>query len=107
MTAEDILEVLEELNQEEFEKFKWFLQQPEILSGLPTVKRKRLEGAKTLDIVDLMVQIYTLERCMEVTCKILGKVNRNDLRTRFLSLLGSGCLRFRKSQRVEFNNSIY
>ncbi|XP_014881790.1 E3 ubiquitin-protein ligase TRIM21-like [Poecilia latipinna] len=84
MTAEEILDVLEELSQEEFEKFKWFLQQPEILSGLPTVKRKHLEGAKTFDIVDVMVQIYTLERCMEVTCKILGKVNRNDLRTRLL-----------------------
>ncbi|XP_027876034.1 E3 ubiquitin-protein ligase TRIM21-like isoform X1 [Xiphophorus couchianus] len=82
MAKEDILNTLEELGQEEFEKFKWFLQQPETLPELPAIKKKCLEGAKTLDIVDLMMQIYTLDRCREMICKILEKINRNDLRTR-------------------------
>lgn len=60
MVKEDILNTLEELGQEEFQKLKRFLQQPETLPELPTINKKCLEGAKTLDMVDLMMQIYTL-----------------------------------------------
>ncbi|XP_038129643.1 pyrin-like [Cyprinodon tularosa] len=81
---EQILNTLDELNEEEFERYKWFLQRPENLSGLPTLKKKNLEKAKTFEIVDLMVQTYNLSRCLEVTCQILKKINRNDLYPRLL-----------------------
>ncbi|XP_032420435.1 pyrin-like [Xiphophorus hellerii] len=84
MKKEDILNTLEELGQEEFDKFKWFLQQPETLPELPAIKKKHLEGAKTFDMVDLVVQIYTLDRCREVFFTVLKKIKRNDLRNRLL-----------------------
>ncbi|XP_015244319.1 PREDICTED: E3 ubiquitin-protein ligase TRIM39-like [Cyprinodon variegatus] len=84
LKAEDVLNALEDLSEEEFEKFKWFLQQPASIPGLPTIRKKKLARAQSINIVDLMVQTYTLQRCMEVTTKILKKINRNDLLQRLL-----------------------
>ncbi|XP_047225279.1 E3 ubiquitin-protein ligase TRIM21-like [Girardinichthys multiradiatus] len=84
MKAEDVLNALDELSKEELARFKWFLQQPESLDGLPTIKKKQLESKESFDIVDLMVHTYTLQHCLEVTSKILEKLNRNDLLQRLL-----------------------
>ncbi|KAM4729063.1 uncharacterized protein FYW61_011840 [Anableps anableps] len=79
MKAEDVLKALDDLSQEELKRFKWFLQQPEILPGLPAIKKAYLEKTESLVIVDAMVHTFTLQRCMEVTSTILEKINRNDL----------------------------
>ncbi|XP_027875497.1 E3 ubiquitin-protein ligase TRIM21-like [Xiphophorus couchianus] len=84
MKAEDVLKALEELSEEELKKFKWFLQQPETLPGLPTIKRAYLEKTQSIDIVDLMVHTFTLQKCLEVTSTILEKMSRNDLRQRLI-----------------------
>ncbi|XP_015258079.1 PREDICTED: E3 ubiquitin-protein ligase TRIM21-like [Cyprinodon variegatus] len=77
--AEDVLHALEELGDEEFDKFKWYLQQPESLPGVPPIKKSRLERAKSTTVVELMQQTYTLQRCLKVTKEILKKLHRNDL----------------------------
>ncbi|XP_008401472.1 E3 ubiquitin-protein ligase TRIM21-like [Poecilia reticulata] len=79
MKAEDVLHALEDLSREEFDKFKWYLHQPESLPGVQPIRKTQLEGAEGINIVDLMVQTYTLNRCLEVTTTILEKINRNDL----------------------------
>ncbi|KAM4583636.1 NLR family CARD domain-containing protein 3-like [Odontesthes bonariensis] len=89
MTPEDILNTLEDLGDEEFCKFKWFLQQADILGGLPAVKKSRLETANRSDTVDLMVQTYRLPGAVEVTRKVLERINRNDL-LQSLSAISSG-----------------
>ncbi|KAF3688197.1 NLR family CARD domain-containing protein 3 CARD15-like protein Caterpiller protein 16.2 [Channa argus] len=79
LTAEELLNTLEDLGDEEFNKFKWFLQQPDILQGFPTIKKGRLQTTTRWDTVDLMVQTYRLPVAVEVTRKILERINRNDL----------------------------
>ncbi|XP_071357131.1 NACHT, LRR and PYD domains-containing protein 3-like isoform X4 [Trachinotus anak] len=79
MTPEDLLNTLEDLGDEEFNKFKWFLQQADSLPGSPVIKKIRLQTANLWETVDKMVQVYTLPGAVEVTRKVLKKINRNDL----------------------------
>ncbi|XP_042293145.1 E3 ubiquitin-protein ligase TRIM39-like [Thunnus maccoyii] len=78
-TKVDLLNILEDLKAEEFKGFKWFLQQPDILEGLQVIKACQVEKAERRDTVDLMVQTYQLPGAVEVTKKLLKKINRNDL----------------------------
>ncbi|XP_044201502.1 E3 ubiquitin-protein ligase TRIM39-like [Thunnus albacares] len=78
-TKEDLLNTLEDLKDEEFKKFKWFLEQPDILEDHQAIKASRLEKAERRDTVDLMVQTYQLPGAAKVTKKLLKKINRNDL----------------------------
>ncbi|XP_071388902.1 NLR family CARD domain-containing protein 3-like [Centroberyx affinis] len=78
MAVELLLGTLEDLGDEEFKKFKWFLQQADILEGLPAIPKSRLEKADRQDTVDQMVQTYN-QHSLEVTKKVLMKINRNDL----------------------------
>lgn len=80
MTAvtEVLLETLDDLGDEEFKIFKWFLQQAEILEDFPAIRKSRLEKADRLDTLDLILQTYR-EQSVEVIKKVLKKINRNDL----------------------------
>ncbi|XP_072240024.1 uncharacterized protein [Leuresthes tenuis] len=89
MTPEDIFNTLEDLGDEEFCKFKWFLQQADSLQGLPAVKKSRLQAANRWDTVDLMVHTYRLPGAVEVTRKVLERIHRNDLLQSF-SAISSG-----------------
>ncbi|XP_071398292.1 NACHT, LRR and PYD domains-containing protein 12-like isoform X2 [Centroberyx affinis] len=75
---EKLLETLDDLGEEEFKIFKWFLQQPNSPEGFPAIKKRRLEKADRQDTVDQMVQTYC-GNTLEVTKKVLMKINRNDL----------------------------
>ncbi|KAM9363825.1 uncharacterized protein ABDE67_020316 [Symphorus nematophorus] len=74
ITTEGLLNVLDHLAKEEFEDFKWRLQQ-----GRQAIPRARLERAERRDTVTLMVQNYTLAKAVEVTKRHLKKMKRNDL----------------------------
>ncbi|XP_042073515.1 NACHT, LRR and PYD domains-containing protein 3 isoform X1 [Haplochromis burtoni] len=89
MTSEDLLNTLEDLGDEEFNKFKWFLQQEEILEDFPTIKKSRLQATSTWDTVDLMVQTYRLPGAVEVTRKVLERIHRNDLLESFSAISGA------------------
>ncbi|XP_078140919.1 NACHT, LRR and PYD domains-containing protein 3-like [Centroberyx gerrardi] len=78
MPVELLLGTLEHLGDEEFKKFKWFLQQADMLEGFPAIPKSRLENADRQDTVDQMVQTYN-QHSLEVTKKVLQKINRNDL----------------------------
>ncbi|KAM7398102.1 hypothetical protein PAMA_006128 [Pampus argenteus] len=78
VTKEDLLNTLDDLKAKEFELFKWFLKD-ESLEGHQPIKASWLEKAETLHTVDLMVQIYQLSGAVEVSKKLLKKINRNDL----------------------------
>ena len=72
------MNTLEDLVEKEFEDFKWFLKD-ESLEGHQAIKAYQLEKAERRDTVDLMVQTYQLPGAVEVTKKLLKKINRNDL----------------------------
>uniref|UniRef100_A0A3Q0SZR9 Pyrin domain-containing protein n=1 Tax=Amphilophus citrinellus TaxID=61819 RepID=A0A3Q0SZR9_AMPCI len=79
MTSEGLLNTLEDLGDEEFNKFKWFLQQEDVLHSRPTIRKSRLQATNRWDTVDLMVQTYRFPGAVEVTREVLERIQRNDL----------------------------
>ncbi|XP_055367799.1 NACHT, LRR and PYD domains-containing protein 3-like [Betta splendens] len=79
MTSEKLLNILEDLKDEYFSKFNWFLQQHGSLEGFEAIKKRRLEHASRFDTVDVMVQAYKEHGAVEVTRNVLKKIRRNDL----------------------------
>lgn len=77
MTEDDILGALNNLGEDDFESFKWYLQKVENPKG--SIKSCRLEKASRRDTVDLMVQTYGLPGALEVTINVLKNIPRNDL----------------------------
>lgn len=85
MTKVDLLNLLEDLKVDEFEKFKWYLKNEKV----DDIQESQLETAKRQNVVDLMVQKYEFSGAVEVMKIILKKVNRNDL-VKELSIITSG-----------------
>ncbi|XP_029995969.1 NACHT, LRR and PYD domains-containing protein 3-like [Sphaeramia orbicularis] len=78
VTPVELLDTLEDLTEGDFKKFKWFLQQAEILEGFPAVPKSQLENADRLDTVDQILDTYQ-DHAVEVIIKVLKKINKNDL----------------------------
>ncbi|KAM9845917.1 uncharacterized protein ACBR49_010901 [Aulostomus maculatus] len=82
MTAlkEDLCRALEDLTEEQFKKFKWFLNQNDAVpQGFSAIRLALLERADRQDTVDLMVQTYVGPGALEVTMTLLEKIPRKDL----------------------------
>ena len=88
MTEMDLLNVLEDLTDDEFKKFKWSLKY-EKLGNISPIKESQLSETKRQDVVDLMVHKYEFAGAVEVIKSILKKISRNDL-VRKLPNVGSG-----------------
>ncbi|XP_008423015.2 NACHT, LRR and PYD domains-containing protein 12-like isoform X2 [Poecilia reticulata] len=73
-----LFETLQQLGDEEFRSFKWFLQQSDELDGLPVIPKSYLENADRQETVDQMVQKYN-HWAVQVLKKNLQKIYRNDL----------------------------
>ncbi|XP_054480319.1 E3 ubiquitin-protein ligase TRIM21-like [Anoplopoma fimbria] len=82
---EELWKTLQDLKEDEFEHFKWFLKQNDILEGFSGIPVAQLEKAKRQDTVDLMVQKYQGPGALERTMKVLEKISRNDLVQRLQS----------------------
>ena len=76
-----LLEILKDLRNDEFETLKWHLQQPGNVEGLQKIPCSDLEGADRTKTVDLMVAKYT-SNTNQILKKVLEKIDRNDLVTR-------------------------
>ncbi|XP_026152524.1 NACHT, LRR and PYD domains-containing protein 3-like [Mastacembelus armatus] len=83
-----LLNTLEELGDEEFRKFKWCLQQPDILEGSSAIPKSHLDKADRQETVDKMVQNHN-QGSVEVMKTMLKKINRNDLVEK-LSIISTG-----------------
>ncbi|TWW54358.1 NACHT, LRR and PYD domains-containing protein 4 [Takifugu flavidus] len=79
MAQEILLNVLEDLTEEEFSKFKFYLKDPGVMGGFNPIKNYRLETRERTVVVDLMVKAYKDQGAVEVTKKILEKIPRNDI----------------------------
>uniref|UniRef100_A0A3Q2DM45 Pyrin domain-containing protein n=1 Tax=Cyprinodon variegatus TaxID=28743 RepID=A0A3Q2DM45_CYPVA len=79
MCSEEILvNILDELVKKEFIVFKWHLKR-ETWNGTQPIKPRKLERAKRLEVVDLMVQKYHIRGAAVIMGIILKKMSRNDL----------------------------
>lgn len=78
MANEILLKILDELREEELERFKFFLK-CERIKDSSTIPQRKLENARTWDMVDLMIQSFTIPEAVEVTKRVLTKIPRNDL----------------------------
>lgn len=78
MANEMLLKILDELGEEELERFKFFLK-CERTKDSSTIPKRKLENTRTWDIVDLMIQAFPLPEAVEVTKRVLTKIPRNDL----------------------------
>lgn len=76
---EELWNTLENLKEEQFKLFQWFLKQDCILEGFSAIPEARLEKADRPDTVDLMVHRYGSSDTLEITKRILEKIYRNDL----------------------------
>ncbi len=77
-TPVELLAILEDLADGEFKKFKWFLQQADVLEGFPAIAKSQLENADRLDTVDEITDTYDKD-AVEVTIKVLKLIKKNDL----------------------------
>ncbi|XP_028255491.1 NACHT, LRR and PYD domains-containing protein 12-like isoform X3 [Parambassis ranga] len=75
---EVLLQTLEDLGKEEFEKFKWLLCQRGTLEDFLPIPKSRLERANRMTAVDQMLNTYHLNS-IKVMKKVLVKISRNDL----------------------------
>ncbi|XP_044199083.1 NACHT, LRR and PYD domains-containing protein 12-like [Thunnus albacares] len=88
MTEMDLLNILDDLGDDEFEKFKWSLKYEKV-GDIPPIKESQLSKAERRNVVDLMVQKYEFAGAVEVIKSILKKISRNDL-VRELPNISSG-----------------
>ncbi|TWW59972.1 NACHT, LRR and PYD domains-containing protein 4 [Takifugu flavidus] len=79
MAQETLLNVLENLTEEEFAKFKFYLKDSGIMGGFNPVKNYQLETRERTVVVPLMVKANKDQGAVEVTKKILEKIPRNDI----------------------------
>ncbi|KAK5622754.1 hypothetical protein CRENBAI_025113 [Crenichthys baileyi] len=77
-SEELVLRALKDLGDTEFKEFKWYLQKPEVLGSFSIISKSRIDKADRTDTVDQMLQTYC-ESTLEVTKKVLRKLDRNDL----------------------------
>nr|XP_046233256.1 NACHT, LRR and PYD domains-containing protein 12-like [Scatophagus argus] len=79
MTPEGLANTLEDLTAEEFKKFRWYLNQEDVLEGHQPIKWSKLERADVFQTVTLMVHAYKMDGALTVTKTVLEKIPRNDL----------------------------
>ncbi|MEQ2235189.1 hypothetical protein ILYODFUR_039113, partial [Ilyodon furcidens] len=72
----NLLNILDELSEEDFHRFKWFLKTG---SAKHCFKVKEFMAASRVDVVDRMVQHYSLDEAVEVMKTTLRDIDKNDL----------------------------
>ncbi|XP_028254489.1 NACHT, LRR and PYD domains-containing protein 12-like, partial [Parambassis ranga] len=75
---EVLLQTLEDLGEEDFEKFKWYMYQKRPPEDFPSIPKYKLEKATRTQTVDQMLQTYT-ENSIKVMNMVLVKMGQNDL----------------------------
>ncbi|CAI5638906.1 unnamed protein product [Oreochromis niloticus] len=85
---EQLLNMLDDLGDEELERFHFYLQNGPG-GDFTTIKKSRLEKASRTRTVDVMVETYTTGHVMEVTRSILKKIKKGSPSAQAASSLSS------------------
>ncbi|XP_056108554.1 NACHT, LRR and PYD domains-containing protein 12-like [Rhinichthys klamathensis goyatoka] len=73
MASDLVLHTLEDLEERDLKRFKWFLKQD------GPVRAGKLEKADVTDIVDIMMELFGPEEAVKKTLNSLRKMNQNRL----------------------------
>ncbi|XP_048374253.1 E3 ubiquitin-protein ligase TRIM39-like isoform X1 [Sphaerodactylus townsendi] len=74
-----LVDYLEELTEEEFKKFKMHLEEYPLEEGYKPIRRCKTEKAGAIEIARLMVRAYEEAMALQMTVKILDRINKKDL----------------------------
>uniref|UniRef100_A0A672HNA2 Pyrin domain-containing protein n=1 Tax=Salarias fasciatus TaxID=181472 RepID=A0A672HNA2_SALFA len=72
-TPEVVLGMLDDLMDEDFKRFKWYLCQDGALKGFKPIPKSKLESLDRIDTVDKLVQTYS-SHALEVMKMVLEKM---------------------------------
>ncbi|XP_067456892.1 uncharacterized protein [Thunnus thynnus] len=97
---EMLLETLNDLSYQEFEKFKEVLKWTVSQKCLPDILLTLSETADSAEIVDLMLQTYG-QQSVDLTKKIFNKMNRSDLVQKLSNTSSGHKEEHRPAQKVE------
>lgn len=73
-----LLSHLNELTQDDFERFKWSLMKDKA-QGFESISRRKLEKAKPFEVVDLMVNQYESSEATKITIQVLRQMEQKKL----------------------------
>ncbi|KAK3511199.1 hypothetical protein QTP70_032259 [Hemibagrus guttatus] len=73
-----LLKHLDELKQDDFERFKWSLMNNKA-QGFESISRSKLENAKRYEVVDLMVNQYGPSEAARIAVQVLKQIGQNNL----------------------------
>ena len=80
-----ILKALDKMDERQFRRFKWLLEQPENVAGCTPLTKSALQDAERTDVVDRIVQSFSGKEC-DIMARVLVKVNRADLAEEFKNI---------------------
>lgn len=73
-----LLNYLDDLNQDDFDRFKWSLTS-NMAQSFDPIPRSKLENAKQLNVVQLMVNQYGDSDAATITVQVLKLIHQNKL----------------------------
>uniref|UniRef100_A0AAR2KX94 B30.2/SPRY domain-containing protein n=1 Tax=Pygocentrus nattereri TaxID=42514 RepID=A0AAR2KX94_PYGNA len=80
-----LLDILEELLSDDLKKYQWYLTNG--VEGFRHIPKSLMENANRSDTVDTMVDRYSPDGAVEITLKILNRMNQNELAEKLRSNL--------------------
>ncbi|XP_026579462.1 E3 ubiquitin-protein ligase TRIM39-like [Pseudonaja textilis] len=92
-----LVEYLEELNDEEFEKFKLHLEDYPVEKGYKPIRRCKTEKAAHVEIARYMIEAYDDAKALKMTVRILNGINKKDLAARIQKEMPDYFLQFPES----------
>uniref|UniRef100_A0A3Q3AB75 Pyrin domain-containing protein n=1 Tax=Kryptolebias marmoratus TaxID=37003 RepID=A0A3Q3AB75_KRYMA len=78
MASEQLLKTLENMSNDDFETFKWFLEKP-VVEDCKPIPKCHLEDAKRTKIVTKMIESYGDNLAVKVAIEVLRKQRLNDV----------------------------
>ncbi|ETE58721.1 Tripartite motif-containing protein 39, partial [Ophiophagus hannah] len=98
-----LVEYLEELNDDEFEKFKMHLEDYPVEKGYKPIRRCKTEKAAHVEIARYMIEAYDNAKALKMTVSILNGINKKDLATRIRKEMPEYFLQFPESDNETFS----
>uniref|UniRef100_A0AAR2L5Y9 B30.2/SPRY domain-containing protein n=1 Tax=Pygocentrus nattereri TaxID=42514 RepID=A0AAR2L5Y9_PYGNA len=94
-----LLDILEELLSDDLKKYQWYLTNG--VEGFRHIPKSLMENANRSDTVDTMVDRYSPDGAVEITLKILNRMNQNELAEKLRSNLRENAQRQAENQNLK------